>query len=255
MRPILLIITFTFLLSCDNQADFYYGTWELNKKDGVSTLTVSHDNKLTLDFMGVRVDDFLDFNSIRISPNKYDLLSGQGNECMNFTFERINENQCIVCNYKCWIDENMIDEVFVARKNRHPIEPIQKPSKEIIVLPQNYEGDFFIVYQDLDNYQTKEIIIPNNGIGINPSKPELKQLFNANRVFKFENDNKPLPIINPTDYTQRSNTKLESLLKTGESYIIQEGFNQSGRDYWNKEQNQNIKDNLNIEYFTIRRIK
>ena len=254
MKSILLFTLLFILSSYDSKTDFYFGTWELNEKNGASTLTISKDLKLTLDFMGNRMDDFSDFKAIMISPNKFDILAGHDKNCEKFTLEKLSENQCLACNYKCYINENMIDEVFIARKDQHPIEPIQKPNEEVIILPPNYEGDFFIVYQYLDENQSREIKITDKGIGINKGEPDLKQLYNANRSFRFDNQEKIIPIANPKDYKQ-SSKRFDNLFNDGDVIIIQKGFNQSGRNDWNKEHNQSIKDNLNIEYFTIRRIK
>lgn len=255
MKPILFILLLFIAISCHNKADFYIGTWELNKDNGVSTLTLSENKKIKLDFRGNRILEYLDFKTIKISPNEYDIVAGQDKNCIKFTLQKLSVNQCIGCNYKCYINENMIDEVFIARKDQYPLKPVPISEKEIIILPKVFKGDFFIVYQDLDDNQSRKIEISNKGIGINQGEPDFKQLFNANRIFRFEGQEKIIPIANPNDYHGYLNTEIDSLFKNEEVIVIQQGFNQSGRTAWNKEHAGKVKNSLNIEYFEVRWMK
>jgi hypothetical protein len=245
------------LTSSRNEPDFYFGTWELNKENEVSTLILSNDKKLNWDFFGTRIFENMPFEAVKISTQRYDILAGQGNDCLKLTLQRLTDNMSIGYNYKCYINENMIDEVFIARKNGHPIEPIPKPEQETIILPNGYIGNFFIVYHNTNDNASNIIYINNKGIGINTGDPDVKQLFNANRSFKYEGQTNLIPILNPNDYTiiKHSNGVLDSIRNDTELVIIQKGFNQSGRNAWNKEYDENIKDNFNIEYFEIRLMK
>ncbi len=250
MKKTLLLLLMTLLLSCNNNKDnFYIGTWELNKDNNISTLTIFNSDTLNWDWNGYRVFDKLDFNAIKLSDNQYNLVGGAKDSSIKITFQRLSDNQCIAYNYKRWINENMVDEVFLARKNKIPRIPIKIPNRETIILPLNYKGEFFIIYLNSAK-NDKQVVIDKDGIGINHGKPDFKQLFNSNRIFKFEDDNSVIPIANPNDYTNKQIDS--SLLNDAKAVIIQEGFNQSGRDYWNKEQNKNISNDLNIEYFSIR---
>ena len=245
------------LISCSNEPDFYFGTWELNNKNEVSTLTLSKNKTLNWAIHGIGVYEDLSFETIKVSPQKYDIFVGQGNDCIKLTMQRLTDNLSIGCNYKCYINENMIDEVFIARKNGHPIEPIPNPEQETIILPNSYIGDFYIIYQNTGDNPSNLIEINNKGIGINQGEPDLKQLFNTNRAFRIEGEEKHIPIANSNDFiTMQSNVLLESIsiFENNALVIIQKGFNQSGRNQWNEENDENVKDNLNIEYFEIRRL-
>lgn len=255
MKPISFISLLFIAISCNHRADFYIGTWELNKETGVSTLTLSENKKLNWDIRGMRIMEDVDFKAVKIAPKKYNIISGQDKNCMKITMQKLSDYQCIGCNYKCYIDENMIDEVFVARKNSYPLEPIQKPEKEVIILPKEYEGDFFIVYQYLDDNQSGEIRINDIGIGINQGEPDFRQLFNANRIFRFEGQEKNITIANPDQYYGYLSSEIDSIFKSEKVIVIQQGFNQSGRTDWNKEHAEKVKDNLNIEYFEVRWMK
>lgn len=255
MKPISFVLLFLISVSCNEKDDFYIGTWELNKVNGLSTLTLSDGRKIDWNLSEFKFIENEDFKSIKLSPNKYNILSGRGKNCTKITMQRLSDNQCVGCNYKCWIDENMIDEIFIARKNQHPQEPIQKPDKEIIILPQDYEGDFFIVYQYSAGNQSKEIKINGKGIGTNQGEPDLRQLYNANRSFRFEGQEENITIANPNGYQGYLNPEIDSIFKNEEVLVIQQGINQSGRADWNKEHDEKVENNLNIEYFEIRRFK
>lgn len=255
MKHISFILLLLISVSCNNRHDFYFGTWELNKENGLSTLTLSDNQKIDWNLGEMKIMENEDFTSFKLSPKKYNIVSGQGKNCTKLTMQRLSDNQCIGCNYKCWIDENMIDEVFIARKNQHPLESIQKPDKETIILPKNYEGDFFIVYQYSGDNQSKEIKINDKGIGINQGEPDLRQLFNANRLFRFKGHEKNITIANPNGYHGYLNPEFDSIFKDEEVIVIQQGINQSGRTAWNKEHDEKVSNHLNIEYFEVRWIK
>jgi len=253
MKTLSLISLSFFLLSCNTKTDFYYGIWELNKENGLSTLSLSESKKLNWDLSETRIFENATFEALKISPSKYNIIAGHGNDCIKLTIERLTDNMCIGCNYKCYIDENMIDEVFVLRKNGTRIEPLQKPEEETIILPVGFLGEFFIAYHQ-DNNPTSTIQINSKGIGNNHGEPDLKQLFNANRIYRFEGQKVHIPILNPSDYTYRFIEELDIDFNESEVVIIQKGFNQSGRNKWNKEFDEDVNKNMNIEYFEIRRI-
>ena len=80
----------------------------------------------------------------------------------------------------------------------------------------------------------------------------MKQLFNSNRIFRYENIDKKLEIINPNSY-RMGREKIDELMSIQQSgfTILQQGVNQSGRDTWNKLNGLQIPENINIEYFKI----
>lgn len=255
MKPIIFISFLFIAISCNNNSGFYLGSWELNKENGVSSLTLSENKKLNWDLRGDRIMEDVAFEVVKKTPRKYDIITGQNENCMKITMQKLSDNQCIGCNYKCYIDENMIDEVFIARKDNFPLEPIQKPDEEVIILPKNYDGDFFIVYQELDDNQSRVIRINDKGIGFNQGEPDFRQLFNANRIFRFEGQENNITIANPNGYHNYLSTEIDSLFKDEDVIVIQQGFNQSGRTDWNKVYGEKVKDNLNIEYFEVRRMR
>jgi hypothetical protein len=254
MKTLTLISLAFLLISCTTNTDFYYGTWELNKENGFSTISLSESKKLNWNLSGIRIFENVPFEVVQISPQEIDIIAGKGDDCIKLTMQKLSDNLCIGCNYKCYIDENMIDEVFILRKNGTQIEPIQKPEEETIILPVDYLGEFFIVYYQIDNNPTNTIQIDHKGVGHNPGEPDLIQLFNANRIFRFEGQKEQIPILNPSDYTNQFNLNLNIDFNESDVIVIQKGFNQSGRNKWNKEFDEEVKDNLNIEHFEIRRI-
>lgn len=119
-------------------------------------------------------------------------------------------------------------------------------------MPDGYTGVFYIVYQDSERNPSSEIIIDDKGIGINPGEPDLKQLFNANRIFRFEGEERQISILNPNGYGKGLDAKSKSVLEDQGVVIVQKGFNQSPRNDWNTAYGENVKDKWNIEYFEIR---
>lgn len=111
------LISIVFLLvSCSNRTEFYLGKWELNEENGISTLSLSENGKLNWDISGVRVFENMTYEAVETSRQNVDITAGQGGDCIKLTLQRLTKNQFMGWNYKCYIDENMIDEVFIARK-------------------------------------------------------------------------------------------------------------------------------------------
>jgi hypothetical protein len=252
MKLMTLFLLLAFAISCNQSDDFYIGKWELNEENDVSTITLSVDNKYSWDFMGNKLFADIDFKAVNVDSEKYDILIGHGSDRRKITMEKLSDNQCIGCTYKIYINENMIDEVFIARKDQHFREPFPKPDNEVIILPNNYEGDFFIIYQNRKDNQQADIKINKKGIGINQGELNLRQLYNTNRTFRFIGHDKDIAIANPDNYSDK---KIDSIYKDEEFIVIQKGINQSGRKDWNRENNENIPNNLNVEYFELKRNK
>jgi hypothetical protein len=240
------------LFACANRTDFYIGIWELNKENGASTLTLSESGDLNWEIQKFAAYENLNYKAVEVTNDKADIIAGQDRDCIKLTLQRLSENLCIGCTYKCYIDGNMIDEVFIARKNGHPVGSVDKPKAELIVLPDGYVGEFFIVYQDGEPDPSKLIKINDKGIGYNGGSPELRQLFNANRIFRYAGQKGHIPIVNPEDHKEKVHSVSELVRGGATLEIVQKGFNQSGRAEWNEAHGEGIEDDLNIEYFEIR---
>ena len=155
----------------------------------------------------------------------------------------------LVVNYKDYIHENMIDEIALAKLDKTNKCNISDTEVQNIILPENFKGDFYIVYNKTDNKQSEEIEISESGIGIS-NKPDLLQLFNSQRRAKFSTSKRIIPILNPNQYGKMylKSVNLEKY-KDRDIVIIQHGINQSGRKHWNEQNNYLVNNNINIEYF------
>lgn len=240
-------------ISCNVKDDFYYGTWDTNIENDVSTIKLYENNTISWNVRDFMFLENKKFKVSRLSPQKVSITSGVDKGCTKITMQKISKNQCIFYNYKCWIDENMVDEVAIARKNKKPLEQISKPEKQVILLPKDYEGEFFIVYQETQNSSLEKIIINDKGIGFNPGEPDFKQLFNANRVFKYEGQEDNIKLANPNNYRWDISQATDIRFKDNEVIVIQKGYNQYGRTLWNEDHKENVKNNLNIEGFEVRK--
>jgi hypothetical protein len=252
MKILFSILFLGVLFSCTTRTDFYVGIWELNKTNGASTLTLSESGELNLEIQKFAAYENLNYQAVEVTHDKADIIAGEGWDCIQLTLHRLTENLCIGNTYKCYIDGNMIDEVFLARKNGHAVGSVDKPEAELIVLPDGYVGEFFIVYQDGEPDPSKLIYINDKGIGFNAGSPELRQLFNANRFFRYAGEKGHIPIVNPRDYKADVHSIPELVRGGAALVVVQKGFNQSGRAEWNEAHEEGIEDGLNIEYFEIR---
>lgn len=255
MGKLLLLPLLFILFSCVDSDEFYVGTWELNEENGSSTLTISENQKLDWTISGFKLYDNRSFESAKSSPDVYSLISEKGNDCFKLTLQRLTADICLGCNYKCHINDNMIDEVFIARKNGQPLQDIPPPEKETIVIPEGFKGEFFIVYKEIEKHSLKQVEINEKGIGINRGTPDLKQLFNANRVFVLEGQEAAIPVFNPNDYRKVLDLNAAISVQENGVVVIQKGFNQSPRNQWELAHGIEVNDSLNIEYFEIRSLK
>lgn len=115
MKTIAYLLIMFIYISCNTQPDFYFGTWELNKQNGLSTMSLSDSKVLNWYIAGIRIYKNMPFIVVQITPQKYNIVFGQGTDCIKLTLQRLTEHMSIGCIYKCYINENMIDEVFIAR--------------------------------------------------------------------------------------------------------------------------------------------
>lgn len=255
MKKLLLLSLLFVLFSCTDRDEFYVGKWELNEENGLSILTISENQTLDWTISGFKLYDNKSFESAKLSPDVYSLFSEKGNDCFKLTLKQLTADICLGCNYKCHINDNMIDEVFLARKNGQPLQDIPAPEKETIVIPEGFEGEFFIIYNEIENRSSKQVDINEKGIGINRGTPELKQLFNANRVFVLEGQEAAIPVFNPSDYRKVLDLNAAISVQENGVVVIQKGFNQSPRNQWEQAHGIAVNDSLNIEYFEIRSLK
>ena len=65
----------------------------------------------------------------------------------------------------------------------------------------------------------------------------------------------PASLYWPTVSGRYLNPKIDSIFKDEKVIVIQHGINQSGRADWNREHDEKVSNNLNIESFEIRWIK
>lgn len=233
------------------KVDFFYGEWDINEENLTARCIIKKNKTLswTLNNFDLLVNE--EFIVSEKAENKVTIEGEQGKKCFRFTFEKTDSNQALVCNYKCWIDKGMIDEVMVARKSVQEFQVSSKPNKEIISLPDGYVGKFHIIYDESNNRHSNKVVIDKTGIGYSQGEIQFKQLFNANRVFKYAKGGKEIPILNPKKYGCIEREELKNITRSSALGIIQLGYNQSAREYFNTDQNLKIRDNINIEYFEI----
>lgn len=248
----MILLIFIFLTSCNEGSEFIYGNWEIGKENRKSKIIIEPEGKISWTIGDIKYLEGESFTISEKKENRITLKGGSGNDCFKLIFELENENVSILSNYKCYIDENMIDEVALARKNGNLESKLKKPKEETIILPRGYKGEFYIVYNPDSNEELDTVRINERGIGYSNREPQLKQLFNANRIIRHEGSDKNIEILNPTSYNlgRMKKDKLISM-QHGECAILQIGINQSGRDSWNELNELEVAENINIEYFKI----
>ncbi len=245
------------LLSCSNQHDFFYGVWEIGDEKGKSQFVISKENKLT---WNVSESSIIDNESFIIEEDT------KGNMTIFIPDSSLNaatrlklikqDNQTVfIINYKCHINKEMIDEVALAKRNVNQSDNIALPKNQEIILPINYLGEFYLIYSEHTDEVFSKIELNRNGVG-EGGCPDFKQLFNANRTFRFENSNQVLNIINPKKYGELDlNLNLLNGYENDDLVIIQFGFNQSRRENWIENIGLRIKEDQNIEHFECVSIK
>ena len=243
-KNIFLICFLLFLFSCNSENEFYYGTWKSKTQD--VTIELNKDSTITW-----KVSDiyFFENNPFKVvdKSSKQIKINVSTEFPLEIDFESCsNKNeQCLITSYKSYINKNMIDEVILANKNGQ-VQHIKRPEIQTIQLPDSLNGEFYIIYKEKKNQDSK-IEINTNGIGYSLGKPDKLQLFNANRKFYFKNSSSNISIVNPDNYNHVN----DSCRVNNGIVVIQHGFNQSGRDMWNKENKMKIDENFNIEYFEL----
>lgn len=255
MRPFILSFSLCFLVACNSREDFFYGKWDLGYRNGHSVLTIREDKTADLVIQGAEYIKDTPFKIAEQSSNSVTIEIDEGNSCLRLTLHKANRNQCLGHNFKCYIDENMIDEVFLARRDGTPRREVAVPNKETITLPDNYRGEFFIIYQAEAHEHAKALAINENGYAYSKGIPQLEQLFNANREFRYSGKANEIKILNPNYYgingfkylIENANSKMSA----DEIVIFQKGFNQATRNRWNSEHATTVNNNINIEYFEI----
>ena len=143
----MLLLIFIILISCKKESDLIYGNWEVGEENGKSKIVIKPEGKISWTIGGYRYLDSESFTVSERTENKITLKGVVGDECFKLNFEIENENLALLSNYKCYIDENMIDEVSLARKNGTFDLKLVKPREEIIILPKEFKGNFYIVYK------------------------------------------------------------------------------------------------------------
>lgn len=223
-------IVLLFLISCKPEIDSIYGTWEIGEKTGMSTVIIEPRNMISWIVQDFKVIDRQAFAKLE-DDNKITLSGGSEEDCFRLTFEFESDDQAIFSNYKCYIHDNMIDEIALAKRNGSVDSELSIPQKEVIILPNEFSGEFFIVYSIEKNSHCDTIKINDRGIGYCFRKPDCRQLLRPNRVFQFDQSD--------------INTEMRKIS------VIQKGMNQSSRQQWNKSYGLDMAHYVNIEYFSI----
>jgi len=252
-----LLIIFLLFGSCANRPKSIYGTWELGSKKGISQITINKDNTFLWKFNKNVIIDDSTFKVISSDSDKTEMLikhqkSGEANK---LAFKSIDENSALIINYKDHIDSNMVDEIMLAKKDISLPSHLERPLKQEILLPKNFAGEFFIVYNHHSKKSAHTIRIDQNGIGKN-SSPDFIQLFNSNRLIRYSNSSKLIPIVNPNQYgLSFLSTNILSKFSDDKTVVIQLGFNQSIRENWITKTNYDLTNSINIEYFECLTVK
>ncbi len=250
MRALTIIAIFI-ALSCSNRKDFLNGKWEIGNEEENVEFQITDDNRFTWSISGINIIDQSKFDRQYGNMNQVtiDIPEGKNAPCSRFTFIKQNENTLLVINYKCYINNQLVDEVFIAkRKNEKPI-PIKNSSHETIILPEGFIGNFYITYTEEFTKSIKNIEINNGGIG-EGGVPSYKQLFNSSRTFKYKNRNNEIAIVNPEHYGELY-LKPNQILKYSaeDTVIIQLGYNQDKREDWIDQTGIRLETNENVEHF------
>ena len=249
------IVLILIITSCNQQKTDIQGIWQLGVEKGQSEITITSNG------IEWRTGDFelIEKTNYELIENEFCSLSIKPNHdnpgANKLSFIKLDNNCMLVVNYKDYINKDMIDEVMLAKLDLNQSCSFPEIEIQNIILPENYIGNYFIVYDELYESKSKTIQIDESGIG-KSTKLDLLQLFNSNRKINFSKTNKNIPIINPKQYGQ-INLCSVNICKYGDQdlVIIQHGFNQSPRKMWNEENNFVAKNNINIEYFECITIK
>lgn len=98
------------------------------------------------------------------------------------------------------------------------------------------------------------MFIDSTRIGRTKNPEQIEQLFNPNRVFKREGDQKAIQILNEYVYQKQLNPEeLEKIMLSIKSKVVvlQKGYNQTPREGWNKKYGLKVEESYNIEYFEL----
>jgi len=246
-----LLYVFLLFCSCSSETGFIIGTWELGGEKGVSQIIIKDDQTITWKIEDAVVIDRSKFDIIETERQSVtiQLKSKIGNESNRMTFKPLDQNSVLIINYKDHIHPNIIDEVMLAKIDVNRQTKFDKPSKEAIILPNNYSGEFFILYDNKYANDANLIRIEKNGLGMNNS-PQFIQLFEPNRLIKYVDSSNSIPILNPDYYGELSLTSnLLNSFDEKQIVVIQHGFNQSRIEKWKSKTRSEISSNTNVEYF------
>jgi len=243
------IIIFLIISSCSQQKTDIQGIWQLGIEKGQSEMSIT-SNEIEWRTGNFELIEKTNYELVESEFRSQTIKPDSDNPGANkLSFIKLDKNCMLVVNYKDYINKDMIDEVMLAKLDLK--QSCRFPEIEIqnIRLPENYLGNFFIVYDELYESYSETIQIEESGIG-KSSKLELLQLFNSNRNVTFSKTNKTIPILNPKQYGEL-NLKSINIDKYDDLgfVIIQQGINQSPREMWKEENNFAAKNNVNIEHF------
>lgn len=237
------------MISCADEPVFIYGKWYNETNTGLTiyeitedTLSVTTNNRLLYKGAVKLLDCTGDYAVVNVETEIDENIA-----VYHCKFSSIDNDRCLLINYKSHIHPGRIDEVSILTRNPRVEDQLSAPSHQEIRLPDDHSGRFYIVYSEDTIDRSSKINIKNDGIGYSAGFPDLLQLFHANRTFKFQNSGKELRLVNPYDYGLKGYKDID--FHDEEILIIQNGFNQFGRISWNKLHGLNIQ--TNIEFFEI----
>lgn len=246
MKLTYFIIIVLMLTSCNQEKTDLQGIWQLGIEKGQNVISITPNE------IEWTTDNFqlIEKTSYTLLASEFGSLSIQLESSENkLSFIRMDKNCMIVVNYKDHINKDMIDEVSLAKLDLNQSCHFPEIEVQNIRLPENYLGDFFILYDESLESKSATIQIEESGIG-KSSTLELLHLFHSNRNVTYSETNRSIPVLNPKHYGVL-NLSATDLAKYQDQdiVIIQHGMNQSPRDIWNEANRFVAKKNINIEHF------
>ena len=256
MKQLLILLT-VLNISCSSENSFIYNSWQLGETEGISELKIDINEGITWTITGVDLMKNSNFSILEQSEDTVIIESDYSKDSSSLSnpndlkarlkLIKIDNENCIVVTYKSNIQENRIDEIGYARAASINDNQIEIQPNQLILLPDDYIGKFYIIYEESKKNNDSKLKINKKGIGLSQAFPNLKQLFNANRNFQYYDSNENISLINPKGYYFRES--IFDNVEDDELVVIQLGFNQEARTYWNYDNQLNIQSN--IEFFEI----
>lgn len=142
MKLMLIFISLIFVCSCDKKVNYIYGNWNFGANGKGGTLTISRDQTISMKSNGIEILDSEPFILNEESGSL--IIKDEGaNECFRFGLKKQNKDLLVFNNYKCHINNKMIDEAVLIYKTAHNHKPkLKKPIKEEFILKKTSRVSF-----------------------------------------------------------------------------------------------------------------